>query len=173
MTPPCWITRCIARHFSTAVEQRGLLNDPDYGQFFPFVIRRDIYGETVIPENLGDITTADDSPKLAKEEQEVDRMIAKARALRVLREVTVGAFVHPYVDIRLIDRLARGLKAAGFTFINLNKEQNTVQFDDKLIATGAVRASFTCTTSISTNSSSIRRGTCSGIMYRQRRSPVR
>ncbi len=43
----------LARHFSTAVEQRELLNNEDFGQFFPFVIRRDIYGQQIFPENLG------------------------------------------------------------------------------------------------------------------------
>ncbi len=131
----------IARHFSTAIEQRGLLNSPDFGQFFPFVIRRDIFGEQIFPENLGYIEgqyTPDHKPDLAKDEQEVDAMIRGAQTLGAMREVTLGAFVHPFLPPELLTRLVRGLRQAGYTFIDLRSEPNTVQLDDMLIGSGAV-----------------------------------
>jgi len=131
----------IARHFTTAVEQRGLMNRPDFSQFFPFVIRRDIYGQQIFPENLGYIEeqyTPEHQEDLLKEEQEVDAIIRNAKTLSVLREVTLGAFIHPSLNPSLIGRLAHGLKNAGYTFIDLRTEQNSVQLDDMLIATGAV-----------------------------------
>ncbi len=52
--------------------------------------------------------------------------------------MTVGAFIHPYLDPSVITRLAQGLRAEGYTFIDLRDEQNTVQLEDMLIATRSV-----------------------------------
>jgi len=45
--------RTVAKYFSTACEQRLALDHEDQSQFFPYVIHRDLYGQTVYPENLG------------------------------------------------------------------------------------------------------------------------
>jgi len=131
----------ISRHFSTAVEQRILLDHPEFSQYFPFVIKRDIYGQKIYPENLGYITMQvndDKKEDLAKEEAEVDEILANAKDLGVLRDVTVGAFIHPFLNTSLVSRLVEGLQKEGYTFIDLRNENNTVQLDDMLIATGSV-----------------------------------
>jgi uncharacterized protein YdaL len=43
----------VARYFSTAMEQRLAIEDFDYSQFFPYVIQRDLFGQSISPENLG------------------------------------------------------------------------------------------------------------------------
>ena len=98
-------------------------------------------GNTIFPENLGYIEeqyTPDHQVDLAKDEQEVDAMIRNAKTLGALREVTLGAFIHPFLNPSLATRLARGLQNAGYTFIDLRTEQNTVQLEDMLIASGTV-----------------------------------
>ena len=103
----------IARHFSTAVEQRVLLNRPEFSQYFPFVIKRDIYGQQIFPENLGYVPlqmTDDAKEDVKAEEEEVDTLLRNARAVSVLRDVTVGAFIHPFINTSLVTRLAQGLQ---------------------------------------------------------------
>ncbi|MBI3766817.1 MAG: DUF2334 domain-containing protein, partial [Ignavibacteriales bacterium] len=36
--------------FSTAMEQRLVLDDADYSQYFPYIIEHDLYGQRIIPE---------------------------------------------------------------------------------------------------------------------------
>ena len=130
----------IARHFSTAVEQRVLLNRPEFSQYFPFVIQRDIYGQQIFPENLGYVELQQDDnhhEDVKAEEHEVDTILRNARDLSVLRDVTVGTFIHSFVKTELVTRLAQGLLQEGYTFIDLRQENNTVQFDDMLTATGS------------------------------------
>ena len=129
----------ISRHFSTALEQRVLMNRPEYSQYFPFVIQRDIYGQQIFPENLGYVQLQLDDEKhedIKAEEEEVDAILHNAHNLGVLRDVTVGVFIHSFVKTELVTRLAQGLLQEGYTFIDLRKENNTVQFDDMLTATG-------------------------------------
>ena len=38
-----------AEHFSTAMEQRLVLDNLDYSQYFPYIIKRDMYGQTDPP----------------------------------------------------------------------------------------------------------------------------
>jgi uncharacterized protein YdaL len=45
--------RVIGDYFSTAMEQRLAIEDADYSQFFPYIIHRDLFGQTIYPENLG------------------------------------------------------------------------------------------------------------------------
>ncbi len=130
-----------ARHFSTALEQRVLLNRPEFSQYFPFVIQRDIYGQQIFPENLGYVELQEDEDHhedVKAEEEEVDTILRNARDLGVLRDVTVGAFIHSFVKPALVTRLAQGLQREGYAFIDLRQENNTVQFDDMLTGTGTV-----------------------------------
>src|SRR2546426_818238 len=48
----------LARHFTTAIEQRLALDDPRTSFYFPFFVRRDAYGQQIIPENLGYVPLA-------------------------------------------------------------------------------------------------------------------
>ncbi|HEY3378101.1 MAG TPA: polysaccharide deacetylase family protein, partial [Armatimonadota bacterium] len=130
----------IARYFSTAVEQRILLdNEYDFGQSFPFTIKRDIFGQQIIPENLGYISMemhADQTEDIASEQKQLDAILQEARDARVLRDVSVGAFIHPFISRTLLTKLVEGLKGLGYTFIDLRNENNRVQMADMLIGTG-------------------------------------
>lgn len=132
----------IGKHFSTAIEQRVLLDKAEFSQYFPFVIQRDIHGQQIFPENLGYIAmqvTDDKDEDIVKEKGEVDEILKNAHDLGVLRDVTVGAFIHPFLDTSLVTRLVEGLQREGYTFIDLREENNRVQLDDMLIGTGIVQ----------------------------------
>lgn len=56
------------------------------GQFFPYPVR-DVYGTTILPENIGDVQTSTPIPVL----------LERARANRSLRCPWAGLYFHPYL----------------------------------------------------------------------------
>ena len=91
-------------------------------QFFPYVIYWDIYGETLIPENLGYISN------YLNDVRPPDSVIAHARYLLAVRDGIASFFWHPsladYTDaehfygIESLKKVIRGLKAMGYTFVS-------------------------------------------------------
>lgn len=112
---------------------------PTWGQFMPYEIYGDLYGQNVIPENLGNPQTPNE---FVSQPRSVEDILAAARRNRVLRDVWGSFFFHPYlIDsknrkiyqepnqireelVRLID----GMKEAGYEFIDLD------QFVEKSVA---------------------------------------
>jgi len=89
------------------------------GQFFPYVIQNDIYGQKIVPENLGNV----DLPVLngATVRQPAD-MIRIARKNRVVRDGWASGFFHPFLDLALLQELVQGLKAQGYVFVPLSAD---------------------------------------------------
>jgi uncharacterized protein YdaL len=83
---------------------------PDAGrewQFFPYAVR-DVYGTTVLPENLDYVTNTGDS---------IPVMLAAARANLVVRDGVASFFYHPFLGVGELPRLVDGLRAMGYTFV--------------------------------------------------------
>ena len=89
------------------------------GQFFPYVIQNDIYGQKVIPENLGNV----DLPTLsgATVRQPAD-LIRVARKQKVVRDGWASGFFHPFLDPESLRELVRGVKAEGYTYVPLTPQ---------------------------------------------------
>src|SRR5206468_2092768 len=83
------------------------------GQFFPYMVK-DIYGETVIPEDLGDISPTEWNGYPASMPAD---LLRRARAQTVVRDGIASFFFHPYLDASLLDETARGLLSLGYTFV--------------------------------------------------------
>ena len=88
------------------------------GQFFPYFIQRDTYGQRILPENLGNIdpTSLPTSPPRLPAD-----LIRAARKNRVLRDAYASAFFHPYLDLSYLQELVSGIKALGYTFVPLSR----------------------------------------------------
>lgn len=102
-----------------------------FGQLFPYEIYGNIYGQNVIPENLGNI-----QPYLSNQvvnTRIVDKVLEDAKRNLVLRDVWASVFYHPFLLDPLLntenvdplkpkdlDRLVKGLKNLGYKFINLD-----------------------------------------------------
>lgn len=127
----------IAKVFSTAVEQRIVLNDLDYSQFFPYVIRQDMYGEKIIPENLGYVPLG--SPQ--EEEQAVHDILEAAKANLYVRDGYATAFFHPFMPLHLLKEIVDGIRDLGYTYVDLKDGNNLVKLPDRAIVTG--KGSFT------------------------------
>jgi uncharacterized protein YdaL len=140
--------RAIAERFPVAYERavyytgdrprlNTLANDKDFavGQFFPYVIARDWYGRTVLPENLGniefDIRDIDPSSNYDYRWQDLTE---NARVLRaVVRNGIASFFFHPFwletfrrpdgtaypYDGRdEFERVLAGLQGLGYRFVD-------------------------------------------------------
>ena len=86
------------------------------GQFFPYTIEKDVYGQKILPENLGNIDPYGwytYAPRLPAD------LLRAARKNRVLRDGWANAFFHPYLDLSYLQDLVNGLKALGYTFVPL------------------------------------------------------
>ena len=103
------------------------------GQFFPYEIFRDVYGQRVIPENLGNLQPYLNHQVLKS--RTVDQILASAKRNLVLRDAWASFFVHPLMilargdsgtgrfagDTSEIRRLVREIKAMGYEFVNLGR----------------------------------------------------
>lgn len=97
------------------------------GQFFPYVIHHDVYGQKVLPETMGNL----EPPLFALGPQYVrlvDDLLANAEAGLVVRDGFASFFYHPYLiqfpeltgaGGRLeLRRLIQGVEALGYTFVS-------------------------------------------------------
>ncbi len=96
------------------------------GQFFPYVIEHDVYGQRIIPENLGNI----EPPEFALGPQyvrTVPDLLAAADANLVNRCAFASFFYHPYLlqypeipnggGAAGLRALVQGIEALGYTFV--------------------------------------------------------
>jgi uncharacterized protein YdaL len=102
----------------------GRLNDTDAraeatdGQFFPYAVRRDVYGQRVIPENLGNL-------QYAAPVQSADDLLRNADYAKTVRGGFASFFFHPFFlegaeadkAMRDLDRIVTGLQQRGFRFV--------------------------------------------------------
>lgn len=116
---------------------------PWSGQMFPYEIYGDVYGQRLLPENLGNV-----QPKLNDQvvyPRTADEIIADAKRNLVLRDVWASYFYHPFLfqvpdvlnpkhlplgssyrslaefdgDTREMERVVNELKKMGYEFINI------------------------------------------------------
>ncbi|MDD5657153.1 MAG: DUF2334 domain-containing protein, partial [Elusimicrobia bacterium] len=96
------------------------------GQFFPYEIYGDVYGQRLIPEDVGNV-----QPYLTRQVLKtvaIDDMIRVLRRNRVLRDVWGSFFFHPFQLENTardggrpcaLERLVREARRAGYEFVDL------------------------------------------------------
>lgn len=83
-----------------------------YGQYFPFLVR-DIYGTTVVPEDLGNVEPLpynNHPPRLPAD------ILATSQAASVITGVVQSFFYHPYLGTSYLQQIVSGLQSQGYTF---------------------------------------------------------
>jgi uncharacterized protein YdaL len=83
------------------------------GQFFPYAVR-DIYGSTVLPENLGNVEPEpfnNHPPRLPAD------ILASAKRNLVVRDGTASFFYHPYLGTAYLKTVVEGVQGYGYTFV--------------------------------------------------------
>ena len=127
-------------HFSTAMEQRLVLDNLTFSQYFPYTIEHDMYSQRILPENLGYIPLDLD---LGAGEAAVDRLLSFAKLNLAVRDGFASAFFHPFVNPRLLARLVDGIRQLGYTFVDVRELDNSVRLDDRAVVSGSATVKLT------------------------------
>ncbi len=126
--------RVIGEYFSSAMEQRLTIEHADYSQYFPYMIKRDLFGQKVYPENLGYV------PLLANKDSSrayVLDIVRNARTNLSVRDGFAASFFHAFLDLSLLEELVDSVQAMGYTYIDVRDDENRVQTRDRIILTGS------------------------------------
>jgi uncharacterized protein YdaL/oxalate decarboxylase/phosphoglucose isomerase-like protein (cupin superfamily) len=86
------------------------------GQFYPYLIETDIYGQRLLPENLGNVARArfyDYPPRLP------DDIIRAAEKNLVVRDAWASSYFHPYLHIKYLREVIEGTEALGYTYCSI------------------------------------------------------
>ncbi len=124
----------VSRYFSTAMEQRLAIEDADAGQYFPYMINKDLYGQRIIPENLGYVPL---DPDPAVGEAAVRRIIASAKVNLAVRDGYASNFFHAFVDLDLLKQIVDGVQALGYTYMDVKDLTHWVKLKDRIILCGS------------------------------------
>lgn len=84
------------------------------GQFFPYVIERDFYGQKIIPENLGNVDLEwwfHYPPRFPED------IVRAARKNRVVRDGWASAFFHPYLPLSYLEEVVDGIRGLGYMYV--------------------------------------------------------
>lgn len=117
--------------FFAALQVNAVPGFKQFGQIYPYEIYGNIYGQNVIPENLGNV-----QPYLNNQvinTRDVTRILEDAKRNLILRDVWASVFYHPFLldpvlnaenanpaEPKDLDRLVSGLQTLGYKFINLD-----------------------------------------------------
>jgi uncharacterized protein YdaL len=126
--------KTIAKYFSTAMEQRLAIEDFDHSQYFPYIINKDLYGQRIIPENLGYVPLDSNINVSRKAVQDI---IKGAKTNLNVRDGFASCFFHDFLDLDLLKELVDGVTALGYTYLDLRDETNWVKLKDRVILTGS------------------------------------
>lgn len=100
-------------YYGGMVSGKEITPTSDYSQYFPYTVH-DIYGTTVYPENLGNITETEQNNHAIRDPEYI---INRAKANLVVRESTASFFFHPYLNLDLLKQTVTGIKDLGYTFV--------------------------------------------------------
>lgn len=85
----------------------------DFTQIFPYRVH-DVYGMTVLPENLGNVT---EEMQNNHPPRPPSFLIDNAKRNLVVRESTASFFFHPYLPLTYLEELVDGISDLGYVFV--------------------------------------------------------
>lgn len=85
------------------------------GQFYPYIIQKDLYGYTIIPENIHNI---EDVPNEGYRGLLPADTIRFAKKLKVVRDGVASFYYHPYLRHGYLQEIVEGLEGEGYTFVS-------------------------------------------------------
>jgi uncharacterized protein YdaL len=110
--------------------------DFSMGQFFPYAIVKDYYGQKVLPENLGnieyDISTVDPTSNY---DYRAEDLILNAKYAKTIRDGVASFFFHPFwlepelgtPGLQDFQKTVDGITALGFTWVAPSKLRQSAQ----------------------------------------------
>ncbi|MGE5498766.1 MAG: DUF2334 domain-containing protein, partial [Syntrophothermus sp.] len=126
--------KIIPNYFSTAIEQRLAIENSSYSQYFPYVINRDLFGQKIFPENLGYVPQDKD---INISRNAVRNIIKGAQVNLNVRDGFAACFFHSFLDPSLLEELVDGVRALGYTYIDIKDYSNWVKTNDRIVLTGS------------------------------------
>ncbi len=118
----------ISQYFSIAVEQRQVSNESyTITQSVPY-LTKDIYGFTLLTENLGYVSL--------EQGEDPDKKIQNAKPYSIVRDSLVGFFYHPYFKPKYLMQVIKGLKDLGYSPFDLRQVPGVVLGDEHTVFTG-------------------------------------
>ncbi len=110
-------------YFDLRLPAAGFKGDgePTYfgGQFFPYVINNDLYGQKVLPENLGNY---EPEPWIGYRAWLVSDILRCAQKNSVLGDAWASFYFHPFYDINALHQIVEGVQGMGYTFVPVSGE---------------------------------------------------
>ena len=86
-----------------------------FGQFFPYEVH-DLYGDTIIPENLGDYEATEQNNNPPRTAQDI---IDEAQQNLAVTQGVASFFIHPdYDPLSVLEQIVQGIKNEGYTFVS-------------------------------------------------------
>jgi uncharacterized protein YdaL len=85
------------------------------GQFYPYMIQKDLYGYTIIPENIHNI---EDVPNEGYRTLLPADTIRFAKKLKIVRDGIASFYYHPYLKSGYLQEIVEGLEGEGYTFVS-------------------------------------------------------
>ncbi|MCX6155948.1 MAG: DUF2334 domain-containing protein [Candidatus Kapabacteria bacterium] len=127
--------KTITKYFSTSIEQKLAIENSDYSQYFPYIINKDLFGQRILPENLGYVPNDPDDKSVALEG--VQNIIKGAHSNLYVRDGFAAFFFHPFLDLNLLKEIVDNIQNMGYTFIEVKDFTNWVKTADRVIITGS------------------------------------
>ncbi|MBZ0272354.1 polysaccharide deacetylase family protein [bacterium] len=127
--------RAFANYFTTVVERRMPVELFGSDQFFPYLIKRDMHGQIVIPETLGYV-----NPAAGRAPAD---LLRDADAMKVVRDGWASFFFHTFLDLDLLAEMVDGLRDRGFKFVSLTEFNNKVTTASRVVASGVTEVRLT------------------------------
>lgn len=109
-------SRIAATNFPFSMNRVLYFDDAGHvaGQFFPYVINRDLYGQKLIPENIGNI---EPEPWANYPARLPADLIRSARKNLVVRDGWASGYFHPFYNLNYLRETVRGIQALGYTYV--------------------------------------------------------
>ncbi len=99
--------RVVSEVFSAACERRQSADKIGTDQLYPYVITRDLFGQLLLPENLGYVPL---------EAQSAEPILAAAKRNLVVRDAVSCFFFHLFCELGTLGEIADGMLAQGYCF---------------------------------------------------------
>jgi len=109
-------------------------------QFFPYVIYKDVYGQCIFPENIGNILP---SPYFSPPVTATD-LVNLATINLVVRDGVASGYMSVYYDLTNLEQLVSGIQGAGYTYVMPGPPLITSQVQSQTVTNGS-SATFSVT----------------------------
>ncbi len=124
----------VFKKYFTTLNERVMATDFEgTQQLFPYTVRLRGSGLFIVPENCGFIDENKPEPQ---------KVLDAARRMLTVRDGIASFFFHPFVDIRHLQTIVKGMRKQGWNFISLRDFPCTYRYENQWATTVSGKASL-------------------------------